>query len=73
MCNSLGMKTSDELVLSASETAEILGVSIATVTRMAENGRLPAIRKLPGRTGAWIFDSRVVRRKAAELLLDQAG
>lgn len=63
----------DELVLNLSESAEILGVSIATAARWAESGKLPSIRKLPGRTGAWIFDSRIVRRKATELLLEKAG
>lgn len=67
------MQTAEELVLSAAETADILGISTATVARWAESGKLPAIRKLPGRTGGWIFDGRLVRRKAAEQLLDDVG
>lgn len=35
--------------------AEILGVSIRTVQRLAESGDLPAM-KLSGQTGAYVFD-----------------
>lgn len=67
------MADPDERIINVAEAAEILGVSIATVARWAESGKLPAIRKLPGRTGVWIFNAKVVRLKAAEELLDKAG
>ena len=73
MCDGLRMPNSDELIISASEAAEILDVSVDTVCRWAERGDLPAIRKLPGVSGAWIFDTTVVRRKATERLLKNAG
>lgn len=59
-------------MVSATEAAEILGVDRKTVARLAETGELPSIRKLPGRTGSWIFDQRVVRRVAQERLLRKA-
>jgi excisionase family DNA binding protein len=73
MCKSSAMENSDEAIIGVAEAAEILGISVATVTRWAQNGKLPAIRKLPGWTGAYLFDARLVRHKAAERLLDKAG
>jgi excisionase family DNA binding protein len=73
MCKSSGMKNSDELIIGVTEAAEILGISVATVTRWAQNGNLPPIRKLPGWTGAYLFDAGLVRRKAAERLLRKTG
>lgn len=35
--------------------AEILGVSVRTVQRLAESGDLPAM-KMTGQTGAYVFD-----------------
>ena len=67
------MPNPDELVINAAEAAEILGIDRKTVARLAEVGELPAIRKLPGRTGSWIFDQRIVRRVAQERLLRKVG
>ena len=67
------MPKAAELVITAEEAADILGVDRKTVVRWANEGTLPAIRKLPGRTGTWIFDSGTVRRKALETSLQKAG
>jgi excisionase family DNA binding protein len=67
------MQSSDELLIGAAEAAEILGVDRKTVARWAQSGKLPAIRKMNGWTGAYLFDAAVVRRKAAELLLRKTG
>jgi excisionase family DNA binding protein len=63
----------DEVIIYTAEAAEILGIDRATVTRWAESGKLPALRKLPGKNGVYLFSSEVVRRKAAEELLRKAG
>lgn len=44
-------------LLSTAETAERLGVSVSTVTRLAESGRLPIAHRMPGKTGAMLFDA----------------
>lgn len=43
-------------LLSTAETADRLGVSVSTVTRLAESGRLPIAHRMPGKTGAMLFD-----------------
>jgi len=43
-------------LLSSTEVARRLGVSIKTVHRLARAGQIPGAQKLPGRTGAFIFD-----------------
>jgi excisionase family DNA binding protein len=50
-----------ENVIGTTEAAEVLDVDPATVTRMVKDGRLTA-RKLPGATGAYVFDLAVVER-----------
>ena len=67
------MPKADELVIGVTETAGILGISPVTVTRWAQKGKLPYLRKLPGKTGAFLFDASVVRRLAQERLLRRAG
>jgi excisionase family DNA binding protein len=46
-------------LLSAAQVAELLGKSVRTVQRLAEDGELRA-EKLPGATGAYVFDAAVV-------------
>jgi predicted site-specific integrase-resolvase len=67
------MRESDELIIGSAEAAEIFGVSVATVNRWAASGKLKPLRKLPGETVGWVFDARLVRRKATERLLARAG
>jgi predicted DNA-binding transcriptional regulator AlpA len=47
-------------LLSAAETAELLGYSVATIKRRAKDGTLPVAMKLPGATGAYLFDRNEV-------------
>ena len=42
--------------LTANESAERAGVSRRTITRWIESGRLTPATKLPGDTGAMLFD-----------------
>jgi excisionase family DNA binding protein len=54
-------------LMTAAQVAEVLGCSQRTIARMAEDGRLTPALKLPGETGAYLFDPAVVRRaKAAQ-------
>lgn len=55
----------DELV-GANEAAEILCVASRTVRRLVGAGELATARKLPGRTGAYLF-----RRADVEALREQ--
>lgn len=43
-------------LMTLAETAEFFRVSKSTVQRMAKAGRLPFAQKLPGQTGAYLFD-----------------
>lgn len=57
--------------ITAREAAALLGCSVATVNRMATDGRLPPVAKLPGLRGNNLFDRRDVemvklRREKAE-------
>ena len=49
--------------MTTSELAAHLGLDPRTIQRQADAGLLPTIAKLPGKTGAWLFD-----RKAVEAL-----
>ena len=51
--------------ITTAEAAEILGKSVATVNRLALLGRLKPERKLPGRTGAYLFRRKDVERLKA--------
>jgi excisionase family DNA binding protein len=57
-----GMTSSD--LLSTAEAAHVLGVSIATVHRMVEDGRLVSVAKAPGVRGAYLFTDADVQRAA---------
>ncbi|TNC19081.1 helix-turn-helix domain-containing protein [Amycolatopsis alkalitolerans] len=46
--------------LSTKEAAAALGVSIRTLNRWVELGKLPVAGKLPGRTGCRLFEPGVV-------------
>lgn len=49
-------------LLTTAEVAERLGVSARTVARYAEAGELPVAQRLPGTTGALLFDLAEVEK-----------
>jgi excisionase family DNA binding protein len=49
------------------EVAELLGVDRATVNRRARAGELPVVAKLPGKTGAFLFDRATIEQHKAAL------
>ena len=59
MCN-LGHVPKSSPYLTAAQVAETLKVDRRTVTRWAESGRLTVALRLPGETGALLFDPEVV-------------
>jgi excisionase family DNA binding protein len=52
-------------LLTTKQVAELLGVDVDTVHRRASKGELPFVHKLPGRTGAYLFDPKVVNEVVA--------
>ncbi|CAB4136963.1 Helix-turn-helix domain containing protein, partial [uncultured Caudovirales phage] len=46
--------------MTAPEVARRLGKSLATVKRYARAGKLPVILKVPGATGAYLFDRAAI-------------
>lgn len=59
---------SQSAIIGTAEAADLLGWSIAKVKREAKTGRIPVHSKLPGRTGAYLFqrsDLEAVRKAAA--------
>lgn len=52
--------------LTTSEAANTLGISASAVTKAVNEGRLKPARKLPGRTGTYLFRVSDVERFAAK-------
>lgn len=59
------MPNPDELI-GSSEAASIIGVSRATLTRWVQSGEIEPAKKLPGLTGAALFERADIDAKAAE-------
>ena len=53
-------------VLSARSVAERLGIDRRRVLRMVQSGVLKPVQKLPGETGAYLFDPADVDALAAQ-------
>jgi excisionase family DNA binding protein len=65
--------TTTTALLTTRQAAERLGVDRGTVSRAAAAGRLPAAGKLPGRTGAYLFDVEVIDDAAREWKRQEAN
>lgn len=55
-------------LVSSSDAAAVLGVSIPTVNRWARSGKLQPAHKVPGIRGAYLFHRRVVEAKLNDRL-----
>lgn len=55
-----------EDLLTTAQVAEITGWSITSINRWALAGDLKPVRKLPGRTGPYLFDRAEIERIARE-------
>ncbi len=56
-------------LLTTTDVAELLGIRVRTVQRLAQDGELPHAQKLPGVRGGYLFDRGTVelfkRQRAA--------
>lgn len=59
------LKNQPDLIAST-EAARLLNIDARTVQRKAERQEIPTVGKLPGRTGAFLFDRDVIEALAAE-------
>ena len=50
-------------LLTTAQVAELTGWSVTSINRWALRGDLPAERKLPGRTGSYLFRRSVVEQR----------
>ena len=48
-------------LLTTAQVSELTGLSVTHINRMALDGRLPIAQKLPGRTGAYLFDRAAIQ------------
>ena len=63
MCESLRMPSSDEpMFLTAAEVCEFLQIDRSTLLRWVASGKVRAAQKLPGKSGAYLFDPAEVTR-----------
>lgn len=53
--------------MTAAEVAEAFGRDTRTISRWTREGRLTPTAKLPGQTGAYIYDRAEITRIVAEL------
>lgn len=53
-----------EALITTAQAAAILGVHVGTVSRMVASGRLSPALKVPGKTGAFLFDRATVEALA---------
>lgn len=60
------MHTNRPTLIPTAEVATVLAVDVRTVHRLVTSGRLPVALKVPGKTGAYLFDPADVDRLAAE-------
>lgn len=52
--------------MTTTEAAAVLGKSPRTIQRMAETGRLPYFKKLPGPNGSYLFEPDAVQQLLAD-------
>lgn len=61
------LETKDALMfVSAAEAAQILGIARRSLISRVEAGTVQAAHKLPGRTGAFLFDRAYIEKLAQE-------
>lgn len=50
--------------MGAAEASERLGVSRDSLVRMAAKGEITKVTKMPGKSGAWLFDREEIEQLA---------
>lgn len=56
----------NEHLMTSKQVSILLNVDVRTVHRMVRDGRLLPVLKVPGITGAWLFNRSAVEALAAE-------
>jgi hypothetical protein len=56
----------DDRLIGSDEAAEILGINRHTLTRHVRQGKVPAVQKLQGKTGGYLFAYAAIAKLAAE-------
>lgn len=59
------MHTTPDLLTTAETCDALGGIDRSTLTRWVQTGRITPAQKLPGRTGAYLFDPAEVQRVKA--------
>jgi excisionase family DNA binding protein len=54
------------LLITTAQVAELLRVDVRTVHRLTASGSLPHALKIPGQTGAYMFDREAVEKYRRE-------
>ena len=65
------MSNSDYRLISTREVAEQRGLSVITIGRHVRKGWIVPVMKLPGKTGAYLFDPDVIEEFYGERELEQ--
>lgn len=58
------MASNNDNVIATQEVAQLLGITRSAVTRLVGRGGLTPAMKLPGKTGAYLFDRSTVEDMA---------
>ncbi|MPZ73994.1 MAG: helix-turn-helix domain-containing protein [Nitriliruptorales bacterium] len=53
-------------LLTTVQVADLLGLNLRKVQRMAESGELPVAQKMPGPFGRYVFDAPVIEAIARQ-------
>lgn len=72
MCNDPGMPdttpTDPPDLIGSKDACQILGdIDRTTLTRWVKDGRIPTVGKLPGKSGALLFDRAVIEAEAERI------
>jgi excisionase family DNA binding protein len=67
-----GRDMTEPVLIGSGEAGEILGIDRATVTRWVKSGRLRS-QKLPGESGAYVFDRAAVEQLRDEIAAKAAS
>ena len=60
-------------LIGSAEACEILNIDRGTLVRRIAAGKLTAVRKMPGQTGAYVFELAEVLRHRDELAAKEAS
>lgn len=57
------MRNDAHELITTTQAAYVLGVSVSTVARAARRSELPYVQRLPGSKGAYLFDPDVIEEE----------